>query len=259
MIQLAKKRFGQNFLIDEFVIAQIINLINLKSDDNIVEIGPGLGALTRPIMTKVASINVVEIDRDIISYLKINFDSDVINIYEADALKFDFSLFNNRFRLVGNLPYNISTPLLFYLLEQIEYIIDMHFMLQKEVVTRICAKPGTKDYGRLSIMLQLKLDCTYLLDVGARAFNPAPKVDSAIIRLVPKKNIEKVNQVLLNQIVTNAFNQRRKTISNSLSNYLVIEDFKLLDIDSKKRAENITIKEYINIANYIESKNNAYR
>jgi 16S rRNA (adenine1518-N6/adenine1519-N6)-dimethyltransferase len=254
MRHVAKKRFGQNFLIDEYLINRIIDLINPKIDEEIIEIGPGFGALTTPILARIPYLNVIEIDRDIIAYLKQKFDKATITIYEADALKFDFSIIKNKFRLIGNLPYNISTPLLFHVLNKIELIIDMHFMLQKEVVERICAKPDTKDYGKLSIMLQLKLDCSYLLDVASNAFNPAPKVDSAIVRLVPKKDSLVVNEKLLNQIVTNAFNQRRKTIANSLANYLIGEDFKILDIDSKKRAENLTIKEYVNITNYIESK-----
>ena len=261
MKHVAKKRFGQNFLIDKYLINKIIEIINPQIGEDILEIGPGLGALTIPIIEEVGKINVIEIDRDIITYLKKTIDCDKINIYQFDALKFDFSIFKHKFRLIGNLPYNISTPLLFHILKRIDLVHDMHFMLQKEVVARICAKPNTKDYGKLSIMLQLKLNCHSVIDVAPTSFDPRPKVDSAIIRMIPKdiNDILKVNETLLNQIVTSAFNQRRKTISNSLSLFLKSEDFQFLAIDCHKRAENLTIFEYVNITNYVESKYNVSR
>jgi 16S rRNA (adenine1518-N6/adenine1519-N6)-dimethyltransferase len=258
MKHVAKKRFGQNFLVDKYIITKIVDEINPSDGDNIVEIGPGLGALSLPIIDRVGKINVIEIDRDIIKFLKENIAKDKINIYSGDALKFDFSIFESKFRLIGNLPYNISTPLLFHILQRVDLIKDIHFMLQKEVVDRICAKPNTKAYGKLSIMLQLKTDCYHLIDVGSNSFHPAPKVDSAIIRMVPKSinDVIIVNENILNQIVTNAFNQRRKTILNSLSAFLKLDDFEYLVIDYKKRAENLTMAEYVNITNYIESRYN---
>lgn len=261
MKHIAKKRFGQNFLIDEYVINQIVDIINPQVGENIVEIGPGLGALSFPVINRIGKLNVIEIDRDIISFLKKNVAIDKLNIYECDVLKFDFRVFLNKFRLIGNLPYNISTPLLFHILPKIDLINDMHFMLQKEVVDRICAKPNTKDYGKLSIMLQLKLNCYNMINVAPSSFSPAPKVDSAIIRMIPKdiNDVIFCNEKLLSQIVTNAFNQRRKTISNSLNLFLSLDDFNFLYIDSKKRAENLTILEYVKITNYVESKYNVNR
>ena len=164
MKHIAKKRFGQNFLNDDYVISSIISIINPKPEDFIVEIGPGLAALTKPLLEKLPSLHVVELDRDIISFLKNNFSNNLI-IHEGDALKFNYTFDNNKIRIVGNLPYNISTPLLFHLAE-FENVVDMHFMLQKEVVERICAAPDCSDYGRLSIMLQYKFDCHKMLDVG---------------------------------------------------------------------------------------------
>ncbi|HLX52308.1 MAG TPA: 16S rRNA (adenine(1518)-N(6)/adenine(1519)-N(6))-dimethyltransferase RsmA, partial [Aquella sp.] len=180
---IAKKRFGQNFLHDEYIIHEIIKTINPKPTDLMVEIGPGLGALTVPLLARVDKLEVIEIDWDIISFLQKNF-ADKIHIHNTDALKFDYSFNGNLIRVVGNLPYNISTPLLFHL-AKFKNIQDMHFMLQKEVVERICAKPGNKDYGRLSVMLQYKFVCNKMLDVAATCFKPQPKVESAIVRLKP--------------------------------------------------------------------------
>ena len=295
---IPKKRFGQNFLIDNYVINQIINLIDPQIEDFIVEIGPGLGALTRPLLDRIPHLHVVEIDRDIIAYLKKNL-AGKLTIHEIDALKFDFSSLNinqppleekvichpsvgldpscnrkkqkngfsyqsgmtdknlvskenapaknnSKIRVIGNLPYNISTPLLFHL-AQYKNIHDMHFMLQKEVVDRICAKPNNGDYGRLSIMLQHQFNCTKILDVSATSFDPAPKVESAIVKLIPKPISETINidKTRLNQVVTAAFNQRRKTIANSLKNIIAVEKLAQLGIDPKKRAENLTVPEYL--------------
>ena len=248
MKHIAKKRFGQNFLNDDYVISSIISIINPKPEDIIVEIGPGLAALTKPLLEKLPSLHVVELDRDIISFLKNNFSNNLI-IHEGDALKFNYTFDNNKIRIVGNLPYNISTPLLFHLAE-FENVVDMHFMLQKEVVERICAAPDCSDYGRLSIMLQYKFDCHKMLDVGKEFFTPAPKVESAIVRLKPKarEKWQDVDEKKLNNIVTAAFSKRRKTIRNSLNNIISSETLATLGIDSGKRAENLTVAEYLKLA-----------
>lgn len=257
---IPKKRFGQNFLIDNYIIHRIIEIINPQAEDFIVEIGPGLAALTKPILEHVPHLHVIEIDRDIISYLEKNF-SNKLTIHGVDALKFDFatlvpdkeqssptwvSVKNKKKRIIGNLPYNISTPLLFHL-AQYKNIQDMHFMLQKEVVNRICAKPDNGDYGRLSVMLQYQFLCSKMLTVPATAFDPSPKVESAIVKLIPKSSNETINidEERLNTIVTAAFSQRRKTITNSLKNVINLELLEKLDIDNKKRAENLTVAEYI--------------
>ena len=246
---IAKKRFGQNFLEDQSVISQVINIINPKPQDKIVEIGPGLGALTYPLLEKINHLDVIEIDQDIITYLKKNL-SNKITIHNGDALKFDYSFNHQSIRIVGNLPYNISTPLLFHL-AKFDNIIDMHFMLQKEVVDRICAKPNCGDYGRLSIMMQYKFNCLKMLDVSRECFRPAPKVESAIIRIKPldKDSQYNVDEKKLGYIVTQAFSKRRKTIANSLKNIISPEVFSKLGIDTQKRAENLTVCEYVALAN----------
>jgi 16S rRNA (adenine1518-N6/adenine1519-N6)-dimethyltransferase len=246
---IAKKRFGQNFLHDEYIINEIIKIINPKSGDLIVEIGPGLGALTVPLLAKVGKLDVIEIDRDIISILHKKFDNQV-TIHSADALRFDYNFNGALIRVVGNLPYNISTPLLFHL-AQFKNIEDMHFMLQKEVVDRICAKPDNKDYGRLSVMLQCKFACDKMLDVAATCFKPQPKVESAIVRLKPLSPDKqyKVDEETLNKVVSHAFNMRRKTISNSLKNIIKPEIFVKLGIDTNMRAENLSVAQYVQLAN----------
>lgn len=245
---IPKKRFGQNFLIDDYIINRIVEIINPQKNDCIVEIGPGLGALTKPILEHVAHLNVVEIDRDIIAFLEKNLGNK-LTIHSTDALKFNFGGLQNKIRVIGNLPYNISTPLLFHL-SQYKNIQDMHFMLQREVVDRICAKPNNGDYGRLSVMLQYQFNCQKMLEVPHESFNPAPKVESAIVKLIPKVSEETINidSKKLNQVVTSAFNQRRKTITNSLRNIISTEKLQELGIDIKKRAENLTIQEYIALA-----------
>ena len=248
MKHIAKKRFGQNFLNDDYIINQIIGIISPKPDNFLVEIGPGLAALTKPLLNKLPKLHVIELDRDIINFLKSNF-SDNLVIHEGDALKFDYKFNGEAIRVVGNLPYNISTPLLFHL-ALYPNIIDMHFMLQKEVVDRICASSGNADYGRLSIMLQYKFDCHKMLNVSRECFTPAPKVESAIVRLKPKPREmwEHIDEKKLNHIVTSAFNKRRKTIRNSLNNIISLESLEYLGIDSTSRAENLSVSEYLKLA-----------
>ncbi len=246
---IAKKRFGQNFLHDEYVINEIVKIINPTPSDSIIEIGPGLGALTTPLLAKTGKLDVIEIDRDIILILQERFGNKIV-IHGTDALKFDYSFNEQSIRVVGNLPYNISTPLLFHL-AQFKNIKDMHFMLQKEVVERICARPGNKDYGRLSVMLQCKFVCDKMLDVDATCFKPQPKVKSAIVRLKPLSPDKQytVDEVALDNIVRHAFNMRRKTISNSLRNIVRPEIFAKLGIDTKLRAENLNVDQYVALAN----------
>ena len=248
---IAKKCFGQNFLTNAFIIHEIVKTIQPKKDELLVEIGPGLAALTRPILELSGILHVIELDRDIIKFLKNNF-SDNLVIHEGDALKFDYTFNQQKIRVIGNLPYNISTPLLFHL-SQYQNITDMHFMLQKEVVDRICAKPNNGDYGRLTVMLQYRFNCFKMLDVNRDCFEPIPKVESAIVRLIPRpiEEWDTINAIKLNQVVGSAFSQRRKTIHNSLKNVVAADIFEKLNIDVKKRAENLTVSEFIQLSAHI--------
>lgn len=253
MRHIAKKKFGQNFLIDQGIIQSLINAINPQTDDLMVEIGPGLGALTKPLMAQLRHLHVVEIDRDIIQWMQKTYQADKISIHNSDVLKFDFSKFDEPLRVVGNLPYNISSPILFHLLEQLDHITDMHFMLQKEVVERMVARPSTPEYGRLSVMLQYKLKMEYLLTVPPEAFDPAPKVESAFVRCMPHQTLpyQANDEALFGQIVQAAFSQRRKTIRNTLKNFLNDEDFTQIKIGSQLRAENLSVEDYVTITNYL--------
>ena len=218
----ARKRFGQNFLVDERVIADIVRAIGPETDDIMVEIGPGLGALTGPLLQRLSQLHVVEIDRDIIAHLERAYPQDRLIIHAGDALKFDLTQLPESLRIVGNLPYNISSPLLFYFSEYRKRIYDMHFMLQNEVVERMVAQPSTPAYGRLSVMLQYRFYMEKLLDVPPEAFSPSPKVNSAIVRMIPLPASEVLvqNEALFSQIVAAAFGQRRKTLRNTLKGYL---------------------------------------
>lgn len=246
----ARKRFGQNFLHDQRIIEKIVRSVNPRQDDNLVEIGPGLAALTSPLIAEVTRLNVVELDRDLAAGLpnRVPFP-ERLNIIEADALKFDFaSLAQEKpLRVVGNLPYNISTPLLFHLVQQGGFIQDMHFMLQKEVVERITAQPNTKQYGRLSVMLQYYCQATYLFEVPAGAFNPPPKVTSAVFRLQPYaiKPIIAQNEKNLAALVAHVFTQRRKTLRNSLKGKLDDAAFAQVNIDPMARPENLSLAQFV--------------
>lgn len=247
----AKKQFGQNFLVDQNIIADIVRAIRPEAGDNMVEVGPGLGALTRPLLQKLDLLHVIEIDRDIIARLKTDYPQDRIVIHEGDALKFDFATLPAPLRIVGNLPYNISSPLLFHFAEYAAHITDMHFMLQNEVVERMVAAPSTPAYGRLSVMLQYRFHMEKLLDVPPQSFRPAPKVDSAIVRLIPipPDQIAVRDEALFARIVAAAFGQRRKTLRNTLRDYLQEGDFADLGIDPQRRAENLGVAEFALIAN----------
>jgi 16S rRNA (adenine1518-N6/adenine1519-N6)-dimethyltransferase len=249
-----RKRFSQNFLIDPQIIAEIIHAIRPSSGDRLIEIGPGLGALTRPLLQIVDHLHAIEIDRDIVKHLGLEFPEEKLTIHSADALKFDFSQLGNRLRIIGNLPYNISTPLLFHLGRFCSYIADMHFMLQKEVVERMVAFPSTPDYGRLSVMLQNYFEMEQILMVPAESFRPVPKVQSAIVRMRPLAQtiIPAEQDSLFSKIVSSAFSQRRKTLRNTLRGYLKPEDFDALALDSGLRAENLSVEQFANIVNYLE-------
>lgn len=253
----ARKRFGQNFLHDDAVISRIISGISPKPSDRVVEIGPGLGALTEPLLAATeGTLQVVELDRDLIPILRTKFFNypDFV-IHESDALKFDFDQLaddDNKLRIVGNLPYNISTPLIFHLLESITHLKDMHFMLQKEVVERMAAAPGTSHYGRLGIMTQYYCRVQPLFIVGPESFDPAPKVESAIVRLVPHEKlpypVESIER--LQHIVRMAFTKRRKTLRNALKG--IVDDAALedLNIDTSLRPENLTLQQFTQLANW---------
>ena len=249
----ARKRFGQNFLHDPAVIQRIVDSINPQQSDSLIEIGPGKGAITKLLLERVDHMDVIEIDRDLVQALKINFaEYNQLSIHEADALKLDFSQFSqNNLRIVGNLPYNISTPILFHLLSYRSCIKDMLFMLQKEVVDRICAKPGSKQYGRLTIMLQFYCDVESLFKIKPGAFTPSPKVDSAIVKLNPLKNprYEILDHDALSLIVREAFSQRRKTLRNCLKKYISESDIKKIGIAPEIRAENLGLSDFAKLAN----------
>ncbi len=261
MKHVAKKRFGQNFLTDQAIITSLIDAINPLPNQIIIEIGPGLGALTKPLLKKIHHLHVVEIDRDIVSwmqaeYAKPAYANNILTIHNVDALKFDFAQLGNQLRVTGNLPYNISTPILFHLLDNLAHISDMHFMLQKEVVERMVAQPSTPAYGRLSVMLQYHLAMEYLITVPPEAFDPAPKVESAFVRCVPyiAKPFVADDVTLFAKLVTAAFGQRRKTIRNTLKDFLNNEDFVNLNLDAQLRAENLSVKNFVHICNYISNR-----
>jgi len=251
----ARKRFGQNFLHDERVIDRIVGSINANESDNIIEIGPGLGAITKQLLAITKSINVIELDRDIIPKLKFNCDGlGELNILQTDALKVDYGQFakNGLLRVVGNLPYNISTPLLFHLFQYLDQIQDMHFMLQKEVVLRMTAKPGSKVYGRLSIMTQSYCDTRMLFLVPPESFTPAPKVESAIVYLAPrKKKIDITDRKLFSAIVTEAFNQRRKTLRNVWKNRISADLLEKLEVNPSLRPEKVSLDEFVKVSNFL--------
>ena len=252
----ARKRFGQNFLQDSRIIADIVQAVRPQPADTVVEIGPGLGAITEPLAAKLDCLHVCEIDRDIIGYLKTRPYAGKLVIHEGDVLQFDFASVPGRKKIVGNLPYNISTPLLFHLSRYADEVEDMHFMLQKEVVERMVAEPGSNDFGRLSVMLQYFFEMEKLLDVPPEAFSPAPKVDSAVVRLIPAKY--RIGQAQdfeqFAALVKQAFHQRRKTIRNNLKDLADDNDLQAAGISPQKRAEHIVPEKYVALANLLAQK-----
>ncbi len=249
---IPRKRFGQNFLKDQNIILKIVEALHPKPGETLVEIGPGQGALTIPVLQHISHLHVVEIDRDLSAQLQ-QF-ADKITVHQADALRFDFSTLSvaSKLRVFGNLPYNISTPLLFHLLSFADSIQDMLFMLQKEVVVRMAAKPDSAEYGRLSIMMQYACQVFPLFEVGREAFTPAPKVTSKIVRLVPYGAERPFplakNYARFAKIVATAFQHRRKTLKNAL-NALEALDFASVNIDPKRRPETLSIAEYVDLSN----------
>ncbi|MCX7176959.1 MAG: 16S rRNA (adenine(1518)-N(6)/adenine(1519)-N(6))-dimethyltransferase RsmA [Proteobacteria bacterium] len=250
-----RKRFGQNFLVSSGVVAKIVVTIAPQHDDVLVEIGPGLGALTEPLLDSLDHLHVVEIDRDLIARLRERFTPERLTIHEGDALKFDFSILGGKqhscLRVVGNLPYNISTPLLFHLAEYADQIRDMHFMLQKEVVDRMVSPPGGPEYGRLSVMLQYRYEMERLFLVPPGAFDPAPKVASAIVRMIPRpvSALAASDPTVFAKVVTAAFGQRRKMLRNTLREMLTEAELAALGIQPTARAEELGVAEFVRIAN----------
>ena len=251
MNHIPRKRFGQNFLNSPGVIRNIVEAIAPQRGDLMVEIGPGQAALTEPLCDALDRLHVVEIDRDLIALLKRRFPADKLVIHEGDALDFDFGAFGNDLRIVGNLPYNISTPLLFHLSAFANQVRDMHFMLQKEVVDRMVAAPGNSDYGRLSVMLQYRFEMERLFIVPPGAFTPAPKVDSAIVRMLPKpvEQRQARDEQQFARIVTAAFGQRRKMLRNTLRDMFDEAALEALEVRPTARPEELAVADYVRLAN----------
>jgi 16S rRNA (adenine1518-N6/adenine1519-N6)-dimethyltransferase len=251
-----RKRFGQHFLHDKSIIQRLVNAIAPQPGQHIIEIGPGQGALTVPILTLINTMDAIELDKDLIPALKQRCaDKGNLNVHQGDALAFDFSsLFDGKapLRIIGNLPYNISTPLIFHLLTFASYISDMHFMLQKEVVDRLAAKPNNKTYGRLGVMVQYHCAVTALFDVPPSAFYPPPQVDSSIVRLIPYHDIPHTarNYSHFSSIVKEAFSHRRKTLRNSLKNLVSDADWDRITVDARLRAEDLSVEDYLKISNH---------
>lgn len=253
-----KKRFGQHFLHDRGVVQRILDALDPRAGEILVEIGPGPGALTRPLLDRIAHLHAVELDRDLAAQLREDYAPDRLTVHEIDALKFDFCALApapTKLRLVGNLPYNISTPLLFHLLDQGHCIGDMLFMLQKEVVTRMAAAPGNKDYGRLSVMLQWRVRVEKLFDVKPGAFTPPPKVDSTVVRLTPHPAppVRVQDAASFAQVVQASFAQRRKTLRNNLKGLIPAETIAALGIEPERRAETLSLAEFAALANSLSS------
>ncbi len=259
----ARKRFGQNFLSDPNIVRRIIDAIRPRADDCMVEIGPGLGALTLPLLERLDHLHVVEIDHDLIARLRAAHSPQRLSIHEGDALKFDFGALCTEsaapLRIVGNLPYNISTPILFHLAQFAERVRDMTFMLQKEVVMRMVAAPGSAEYGRLSVMLQYRFRMARLFDVPPGAFRPAPKVMSSIVRMAPLPAAElgATDERLLGEVVAAAFGQRRKTLKNTLRAFITEADLAALGIDPALRGEKLEVADFVAIANHCAAADRA--
>lgn len=250
-----KKQFGQHFLHDRHYLDRIVAAIRPQPGDLMVEIGPGQGALTKPLLETLKHLHVVEIDRDLIAWLRQTFPAERLTVHASDALKFDFGGLGRPLRVVGNLPYNISSPLLFHLAEHAEAIADMHFMLQKEVVDRMAAEPDTPDYGRLTVMLQARFRVMKLFNVPPGAFDPPPKVDSAVVRLIPlpAEAIPYRDAARFAEIVTRAFGQRRKTLRNTLKGLVAPAAFEALGIDPQRRGETLGVADFAALANRNET------
>ncbi len=256
----ARKRFGQNFLSDEHIIAEIGRAIAAGPTEHLVEIGPGKGALTEVLLASGCELDVIELDRDLIPLLKISFaTSKRLSIHNADALRFDYTELakdGRPLRVVGNLPYNISTPLIFHLLDHADLIQDMHFMLQLEVVNRLAAAPGSKTWGRLGAMAQYLCQVDKLFEVPPEAFDPAPKVQSAIVRLAPRPaaQIDPGERKRLDRILVAAFSQRRKTLRNTLRDLVSVQQLESLDIDPGARAETLSLDQFVALSQFADQQ-----
>ena len=258
MSYVARKRFGQHFLVDRQIIGSIVDLVAVQRRDLVVEIGPGLAALTDPLLRRLDHLHVVEIDRDMVARLRAAYSVERMSIHAGDALAFDFGRLaaeaGGKLRIVGNLPYNISTPLLFHLAGFGDCVRDMHFMLQREVVERMVAEPGSRDFGRLSVMLQYRFVMEWLLDVPPEAFNPAPKVHSAVVRLVPRiaGHLAADDEGQFAALVATAFAQRRKMLRNSLKNLVGEGRLAEFGVSPTCRAEDLSVDDYVRLANSLK-------
>ncbi len=250
MRHLPRKRFGQHFLHDPYVLSRIVSAIAPRPGDVVVEIGPGEGALTRPLLETLSHLTAIEIDRDLAAWLSGEFPAEKLSVIVADALEFDFGTLPVNLRVVGNLPYNVSTPLLFHLEKFASRVQDMHFMLQLEVVDRMAAAHSTPEYGRLSVMLQRRFRVERLFRVPAGAFRPPPKVESAVVRLTPRPaaEIPALDEKVFATVVTRAFGARRKTLRNALSSLIDAGGLTSLGVDPGLRPENVSPACYIKIA-----------
>ncbi|RYF03715.1 MAG: 16S rRNA (adenine(1518)-N(6)/adenine(1519)-N(6))-dimethyltransferase RsmA [Oxalobacteraceae bacterium] len=256
MKHVARKRFGQNFLTDAHVLNDIIEAIGPRQGDTMVEIGPGLAAMTALILKELAHMHVVELDRDLVARLEKAYPRERLTVHSGDALKFDFGSIpvpeGKKLRVVGNLPYNISSPLLFHLAEFAHLVEDQHFMLQKEVVERMVAEPGTKAYSRLSVMLQWRYDMAMLFVVPPTAFDPPPRVESAIVRMVPTKRQLPADAATLEAVVAKAFSQRRKVIRNCVAGMFTEQQLIEVGIDPGTRPETVGLEQYVGLANLLK-------
>jgi len=249
----ARKRFGQHFLTDDAVIGAIVDAIDPRPGQALVEIGPGLGAMTNPLVERSGHLTVIELDRDLAARLR---QRPELTVVESDVLKADFAALarqaGQKLRVVGNLPYNISTPILFHLLEAVDHIVDQHFMLQKEVVQRMAASPGNKDYGRLTVMLQWRYAIQQVLEVPPEAFDPPPRVDSAVVRMQPLPALPGFDAGLLRELVTVAFSQRRKVLRNTLGRWLEEKNFAGA-FDLQRRAEEVPVADYLQLVRAVSA------
>lgn len=246
----ARKRFGQHFLVDEGVIDAIVRAIAPQGSDNVVEIGPGLSALTGPLLRALDHLTVVEIDRDLAARLMREHAPERLSVVQADALQVDFGRLGPALRIVGNLPYNISSPLLFHLMDSAEHVIDQHFMLQREVIDRMVARPATSDYGRLSVMLQSRYEMDKLFDVPPEAFDPPPRVVSAVVRMkpLPADRPRPKSETRFAQVVAKAFAQRRKMLRRGLGDWARLVDWDAIGVPETARAEELSVEQFIALA-----------
>ncbi|MCC2597414.1 16S rRNA (adenine(1518)-N(6)/adenine(1519)-N(6))-dimethyltransferase RsmA [Pusillimonas sp. MFBS29] len=256
MAHQARKRFGQHFLTDEGVIDAIVRGIDPRRDDKMIEIGPGLSALTGPLLNALDHLTVVEIDRDLAARLRSSHSPKRLTVIEQDALTVDFSALGNGLRIVGNLPYNISSPLLFHLMSSAEQVRDQHFMLQREVIDRMVAQPSSADYGRLSVMLQSRYRMVKLFDVDPESFDPPPRVVSAVVRMVPlpETRHKPASAKAFEQVVARAFAQRRKMLRRGLADWTPSIDWDALGIPATARAEELSVEQFILLTDHLLDK-----